>query len=136
MVSTPSRPAGEGFEEPASAEDLEQARRWAEGSDPVLAKFGRATLAMAGVVDATEPVVAQVEPVSSPEVPPANAATSTPTLHASCPPRPARIATPRRSAPRSRPPSARHQGPRHVLEGLVAKPDPSPVLAFSMTRSP
>jgi DNA-binding Lrp family transcriptional regulator len=139
--STPP-PAGEDGETAASTEDLEQARRWAAGSDPVLARFGRAALALAGVVDpvidAPDPVVAWVERESSPEVSPATVApeVSTPASPASCPPRPPRIATSHRSAPRSRPPSVRRQDPRHVLEQVGGHDVPSWVLAMRMTRSP
>jgi hypothetical protein len=84
------------------------------------------------VVDAPDPVVTQVEPETSPEISPTSVATPPPASPTSCPPRPARIA----KTQRSRPPSARRQDPRHVLELGVAKHGPSPALGVWMTRSP
>src|SRR4051812_45831381 len=79
--------SGEGAGETvASADELAQLEAWARSADPVLARFGRAGLAMAGVDEEVDiqiepdiqpvavepvPVVALIEP----EIPPAAALT-------------------------------------------------------------
>jgi hypothetical protein len=76
MVQAPSRPAGEEKTEETSPEDLARLREWAAGSDPVLAKFGRAALKLAGVVDPVvvdaphEPAIDQLALMPLPAVEP------------------------------------------------------------------
>jgi hypothetical protein len=125
---SPPPPAGERTGDasaPPSAEDLARFRGWAAGVDPVLARFGRSALKLAGVV---EPAVARV----------AHESIGEPTecllpAVASGPPPGARIAA--RPTRHRRPgvaPSRRRQGPRQLLEGILGRTQAPPIIPVMM----
>jgi hypothetical protein len=135
---SPPPPAGDKLgDAPATADDLARFRAWAAGSDPVLARFGRSALKLAGVGCPAEVVNMGPTHVVEPGLPTAPVVSSVEVMPSAAPdhlrdaaklmtiPRPARLkgasGTPmpcRSPALPSRGQSHR-QSPRQLLEGLL-----------------
>jgi DNA-binding MarR family transcriptional regulator len=116
----PPPPADEsGGEAPATPAELARFRAWADGRDPVLARFGRAALKLAGIDpdagDLPGPPTVDGDASAPPEAPShVPAAADTPRGPA---------ATPARTGPST--PTRGRPGPRHVLERAVLEDRPA-----------